>query len=286
MYVGVGANFLYRSWIVLKLSTIRLTSTLISCNLTEKLFPAIVGNSLAKFAPTASIMAADPSKLKELNLLFERLQEAKAQADLLKNEMIDIKKELVKAESLFPKSFQLNCKNTDQCDSKNINSPPAKKTRYDFSRHGDYVTVYTDGACENNGREGAKAGIGVWFGDNHPLNVSKPVKGKATNNAAEIQACICAVQIARDNGIKKLQIITDSQFTINAMTKWIKSWKKNNWKLSSSKNPVKNKTDFQELDKLCEGLDVQWQHVAGHSGIKGNECADMLAREGAKLYVE
>jgi hypothetical protein len=32
-----------------------------------------------------------------------------------------------------------------------------------------YVHVYTDGACENNGRVGAKAGIGVWFADNHPL---------------------------------------------------------------------------------------------------------------------
>jgi len=32
-----------------------------------------------------------------------------------------------------------------------------------------YVHVYTDGACENNGRAGAKAGIGVWFADHHPL---------------------------------------------------------------------------------------------------------------------
>jgi hypothetical protein len=32
-----------------------------------------------------------------------------------------------------------------------------------------YVHVYTDGACENNGRVGARAGIGVWFADNHPL---------------------------------------------------------------------------------------------------------------------
>lgn len=60
--------------------------------------------------------------------------------------------------------------------------------------------MYTDGACENNGRAGAKAGIGVWFGENHALNVSKPVKGKATNNVAEIQACISAVQLAREQG--------------------------------------------------------------------------------------
>lgn len=35
----------------------------------------------------------------------------------------------------------------------------------------DYVVVYTDGACLNNGKPNAKAGIGVWFGDNNPLYV-------------------------------------------------------------------------------------------------------------------
>lgn len=32
----------------------------------------------------------------------------------------------------------------------------------------EQVVVYVDGACENNGRANAKAGIGVWFGSNDP----------------------------------------------------------------------------------------------------------------------
>jgi hypothetical protein len=32
-----------------------------------------------------------------------------------------------------------------------------------------YVVVYTDGACRANGKNGARAGIGVWFGDSHSL---------------------------------------------------------------------------------------------------------------------
>lgn len=48
-------------------------------------------------------------------------------------------------------------------------NPPAKRLKSDFEYEGDCVVVYTDGACENNGQRGAKAGIGVWFGDNHPL---------------------------------------------------------------------------------------------------------------------
>lgn len=39
----------------------------------------------------------------------------------------------------------------------------------DFVIKNGYVIVYTDGACENNGKSKAKAGIGVWFGENNPL---------------------------------------------------------------------------------------------------------------------
>lgn len=50
-----------------------------------------------------------------------------------------------------------------------IPASPSKRTRQDFQIENGYVTVYVDGACENNGRQNAKAGIGVWFGEDHPL---------------------------------------------------------------------------------------------------------------------
>lgn len=34
---------------------------------------------------------------------------------------------------------------------------------------GDAVVVYTDGCCSANGQSGARAGIGVYWGCNHPL---------------------------------------------------------------------------------------------------------------------
>ncbi len=34
---------------------------------------------------------------------------------------------------------------------------------------GDAVVVYTDGGCTANGRKGARAGIGVYWGRDHPL---------------------------------------------------------------------------------------------------------------------
>ncbi|XP_023020588.2 ribonuclease H, partial [Leptinotarsa decemlineata] len=170
-------------------------------------------------------------------------------------------------------------------ESSTFTGPAArKKLKASFNKEGDHVIVYTDGSCENNGKSNAKAGIGVWFGDNHPLNISKPVEGKATNNTAEIQACIQALHQLRDQGEKKVKIITDSQFTINCITKWINNWKRNNWKTASG-GAVKNKEDLQKLDEIIKSFsDVKWHHVAGHQGIKGNEEADKLARNGALSY--
>ncbi|KAK9871541.1 hypothetical protein WA026_012915 [Henosepilachna vigintioctopunctata] len=131
-------------------------------------------------------------------------------------------------------------------------------TNKNFIREGDYVVVYTDGACENNGKLNAKAGIGVWFADNHPLNVSKPVLGKATNNTAEIQACTTALELLHREGVRKVRLKTDSQFTISCITQWINKWKKNNWKVASGAD-VKNKNDLVKLDNIRNQMvDVDW----------------------------
>ncbi|XP_037888460.1 ribonuclease H1 [Glossina fuscipes] len=148
-----------------------------------------------------------------------------------------------------------------------------------------YILAYTDGSCFNNGGKNASAGFGVYFGDNHPLNVAEPVTGRVTNNVGEIQAAIYAVKTAQKLGINKLCISTDSQFLINAVTLWIKGWKAKNWHLKSG-DRVKNEVDFKELDNLLQdqSLDVKWNYVKAHKGIKGNEMADKLAKTGAEIY--
>lgn len=146
-----------------------------------------------------------------------------------------------------------------------------------------FVHVYTDGSCENNGKKHAIAGLGVYFGDNHPLNASEPVKGRATNNVGEIQAAIKAIHDAQKHGVKRLNIFTDSQFLINSVCKWMAAWKAKNWKLSSGK-PVANEVDFKKLDQLIESGNVliKWSYIAAHRGHAGNEEADRLAKEGAQ----
>jgi len=144
-----------------------------------------------------------------------------------------------------------------------------------------FVIVYTDGACQANGKFGAKAGVGIWFGENHDLNVSEPVIGRQTNNTAEIQAAEISVSQAKKAGIDKLCIKTDSQFVINCVTKWVNKWMKNGWKLGDGQ-PVKNKEDLEKLMAVMKGVDVKWSYVKAHKGIHGNEEADRLAVEGAR----
>lgn len=164
----------------------------------------------------------------------------------------------------------------------NSSSTSSQQTNYIVDADG-YVNVYTDGACSSNGRKNAKAGIGVWFGDNHSLNLSQPVIGRATNNMAEIQAVMKAAEQAKKAGIKKLKINTDSKFLISCITQWMPKWKKNGWQ-TASKQPVINKTELIEMEKALQSLDVAWNHVNGHVGIYGNEMADKLAREGCENY--
>ncbi len=109
------------------------------------------------------------------------------------------------------------------------------------------------------------------------------MKGRATNNCAEIEAATEAVTAAKAADISRLCINTDSQFMINCMTKWLSGWKAKGW-LTAAKEPVKNREELQALDANIRdsGMIVRWNHVKGHAGDEGNENADRLARMGAK----
>ena len=148
------------------------------------------------------------------------------------------------------------------------------------------MQVYTDGACPKNGQGAAKAGIGVWWGEDHRLNLARRVAGdKQTNNVAEIQAAAMALTQAHSAGRQKVEVRTDSQFVINCITKWVTNWKKNGWQTAAGK-PVINKEDLIELDKAVGSLgrlNVKWTHVKGHADNYGNNQADKLAVSGANM---
>lgn len=87
-------------------------------------------------------------------------------------------------------------------------------------------------------------------------------------------------------GIDQLRLYTDSEFLVNAIeADWLGYWKHNGWCRSNSMQ-LANKWDFIYLDHAMwnSNMDIEFEHVNGHSGNPYNEFADQLARNGAKMY--
>ena len=154
------------------------------------------------------------------------------------------------------------------------------------------LAIYTDGACYRNGanKHEAQASIGVWFGPEHALNVSKTVElnRRQTNNTAEILAVVEAVKQARVIGALRLRVYSDSKLVVNGWNKSISKWQRDNWKNSAGK-PLPNKPEFMLLiDEVAKtsGLNLIMQYVPGHVGNYGNTAADALASAAIERYVD
>ena len=152
-----------------------------------------------------------------------------------------------------------------------------------FSKDGVPV-IYTDGCCTNSNKPESdrKAGCGVYWGRSDPRNVTERLWGAQTNQRAELWAVVRGVQSALQSDYEIVEIRTDSRYVIEAMTNWICTWKKNDWKTVHFQ-PVKNKDIFVLLDNLCLYIEVRLVKVKAHSSDTGNDMADMLAKCGANL---
>lgn len=144
----------------------------------------------------------------------------------------------------------------------------------------ELVIVYTDGACVRNGTKHAAAGVGVFWGNEDPRNVSRPVHGFPTNNVAELEAIEDAIEtiVTTRKPHTEYRILSDSQYAIHALTLWFSRWARSNWRTSNG-SPVKNVELIQRIHEklLLLGDMVKLVHVRGHVGIIGNEMADALA---------
>ncbi|KAJ1985240.1 hypothetical protein H4R33_004129 [Dimargaris cristalligena] len=159
---------------------------------------------------------------------------------------------------------------------------PSFALRHLVPRLTERQRVYTDGAASKNGRQGARAGVGVYYGPNDPRNVSEPLlHANQTNQCAELTAIKRALETS-DPSIP-LEICTDSQYSIDCITKWCKAWDKNGWKTSTGAKVV-NADVIQGIRQNIQarGGSVSFTKVRGHSGDPGNDMADRLAVEGAR----
>ena len=137
------------------------------------------------------------------------------------------------------------------------------------------IKIYTDGSCLGNPGNGGWAAIII--DDKKKIQI-KGSKKDTTNNQMELLAPIRALKKIPSGS--KVQIFTDSKYVKSGITEWIHNWKKNGWK-TASKQPVKNKDLWTELDQMTNEFQIKWSWVKGHSTDVLNNEVDLIAREAA-----
>ncbi|KAK3349273.1 ribonuclease H-like protein [Lasiosphaeria hispida] len=178
--------------------------------------------------------------------------------------------------------------------------PPAKKAKKELpkgkkeppkaglSKDGTRLVIYTDGASSNNGKAGARAGVGVYFGHGDNRNISEPLEGMPqTNQRAEMAAILRALEVADET--QEIEICSDSSYSIDALTQWYRGWERNGW-VSTGGKAVMNQDLIKPALEIIQsrkrkGTETIFTKVDGHKGIPGNEAADRLAVAGRLMKI-
>jgi ribA/ribD-fused uncharacterized protein len=147
------------------------------------------------------------------------------------------------------------------------------------------MEVYTDGSRIPGFDGKGYSGIGIWFSEGSPKNVSTYLEvEEATNQLAELMAIDLALRYCRY--VTELIIKTDSAYSISSVTIWYKSWERNGWRTQKGTR-VMHSSVIQSIRRSLDlrdknGFKTTVVHVKAHSGKTGNEGADKLAYSASK----
>ena len=134
------------------------------------------------------------------------------------------------------------------------------------------ITIYTDGSCYIKTRTG---GVGVYIQlENGSESFISKGYSNTTISRMELRAIITALQHIIDKEKFQIEIISDSQYTINSINqKWVYNWEKQGF--CDRKNSDLWKLFLKEYRKF-NPKNIKFTHCRGHQGTLGNEIADLL----------
>lgn len=158
------------------------------------------------------------------------------------------------------------------------------------------VAIYTDGSCLKN--PGGPSGYGYIIKgiacEYNNTSDKTEFSGSAgyrvsTANRMELMGIIAALnklmELKETYPIICATLYSDSKYAVDGTNSWVKTWEKNNWLTSSSKDVLNKDLWMQILDllrKLDEkGISFICKHIPGHKGIDNNERCDKMAKEAA-----
>ena len=137
------------------------------------------------------------------------------------------------------------------------------------------IVAAADGSALGNP---GPAGWGWYIDDDHWASGGWP---RGTNNMGELMAVLDLLRQTR--GVSELEVLCDSQYVINSVTKWMPGWKRKGWKKADGK-PVLNVDLLKEIDKEMAGRSVTFTWIKGHSGHSLNDAADRKANGAAQKF--
>jgi len=170
----------------------------------------------------------------------------------------------------------------DKNDIKNDKND-IKNDKNDKNNKNDYkninILAYTDGSCKNK-----IGGFGLVLILNPNLKPviledSGPISYPCTNIIAEIYAINKVLTHLLPYSHDSIMIRTDSQYSIDCFTIYIKNWLKNGF-MTVDKKPVKNqKLIMDTYHLLIQFKNLEFEHVYSHEGEYYNEMVDKLAKQ-------
>ena len=149
------------------------------------------------------------------------------------------------------------------------------------------VRVFTDGACSNNGKIGAKASWACWFPEHPNISKSGRVIEQQTNQRGELTAIQKAVEISLtsfDPAETNLLIFTDSMYSKNCLTQWLPNWIRKDWK-NTQGAPVAHRDIIEKTaTSLSKFRSFSISYVKAHTGSsddlsRNNAVVDKMATD-------
>lgn len=144
------------------------------------------------------------------------------------------------------------------------------------------LTAATDGSALSNPGHSAWAWVVAAPANREPSLWAAGYAGIGTNNAAELKALTELLRALPEH--LPLTVKVDSQYVINAVTRWAPGWARNNWRTKTGGH-VANRDLIEEAATRIERSDVKLEWVKAHQragGHKLNEFADNAARKAAR----
>jgi ribonuclease HI len=153
-----------------------------------------------------------------------------------------------------------------------------------ISAHGESnitaeIQIYCDGACSPNpGKSGT--GLALYQQGKITALYYGLYQANGTNNTAELNGLLYSFKLAQKYlaNVEQVQILSDSKYSIDCITKWAKGWQAKGWTRGNGEE-IKNLSLIIECFALYQEIKKQVviSHVKGHANIEGNELSDRMA---------